>query len=149
MDEPTTSLSDREVDRLFRVIADLKSQGVGVIYISHRLEELPQIADRVTALRDGVLVGTRRMDDVSRADLIRMMVGRELSAVFPKTFVEPGDVILELEERRLPFCRRAQYQLERSGGRDSRASRAGRRGQDRAGAGFVRPDAGPNGQGPA
>jgi len=98
MDEPTASLSDKEVDRLFRVIAELKSHGVGVIYISHRLEELPQIADRVTALRDGVLVGTRQMNDVSRADLIRMMVGRELSAVFPKTFVEPGDLVLELEE---------------------------------------------------
>ena len=98
MDEPTASLSDKEVARLFRVIADLKSQGVGIIYISHRLEELPQIADRVTALRDGVWVGTRRMDDVARGDLIRMMVGRELSAVFPKTFVEPGELILELED---------------------------------------------------
>ena len=96
MDEPTASLSDKEVDRLFRVIGDLKSHGVGIIYISHRLEELPQIADRVTALRDGVLVGTRRMDEVSRGDLIRMMVGRELSAVFPKTFVEPGEVVLEV-----------------------------------------------------
>jgi rhamnose transport system ATP-binding protein len=97
MDEPTASLSDKEVDRLFRVIADLKSQGVGIIYISHRLEELQEIADRVTALRDGVLVGTRRMNDVSRGDLIRMMVGRELSAVFPKTFVEAGELVLELE----------------------------------------------------
>ena len=75
MDEPTASLSEHEVERLFRVIGDLKAQGVGIIYISHRLEELPQIADRVTALRDGVLVGTNRMKDVSRTDLIRMMVG--------------------------------------------------------------------------
>ena len=96
MDEPTASLSDKEVDRLFRVIGDLKSHDVGIIYISHRLEELPQIADRVTALRDGVLVGTRRMAEVSRGDLIRMMVGRELSAVFPKTVVEPGAVVLEV-----------------------------------------------------
>ncbi len=96
MDEPTASLSDKEVDQLFRVIGDLKAHGVGIIYISHRLEELPQIADRVTALRDGVLVGTRRMQEVSRGDLIRMMVGRELAAVFPKTFVEPGDVVLEI-----------------------------------------------------
>ena len=96
MDEPTASLSDKEVDQLFRVIGDLKAHGVGIIYISHRLEELPQIADRVTALRDGVLVGTRGMREVSRGDLIRMMVGRELSAVFPKTFVEPGDVVLEI-----------------------------------------------------
>ena len=64
MDEPTASLSDTEVENLFRVIRELKGQGVGIIYISHRLEELPQIADRVTALRDGVLVGTRPMDEV-------------------------------------------------------------------------------------
>ena len=96
MDEPTASLSDKEVDRLFRVIVELKSHAVGIIYISHRLEELPQIADRVTALRDGVLVGTRPMADVSRGELIRMMVGRELSAVFPKTFVEPGRPVLEV-----------------------------------------------------
>jgi rhamnose transport system ATP-binding protein len=95
MDEPTASLSDQEVDRLFRVIGDLKAQGVGIIYISHRLEELPQIADRVTALRDGHLVGTRRMAETSRGELIRMMVGRELSAVFPKSHAEPGDVVLE------------------------------------------------------
>ena len=95
MDEPTASLSDQEVDQLFRVIAELKGQGVGVIYISHRLEELPLVAERVTALRDGVLVGTRRMAEVSRTELIRMMVGRELSAVFPKTTAEFGSVLLE------------------------------------------------------
>jgi ribose/xylose/arabinose/galactoside ABC-type transport system permease subunit/ABC-type multidrug transport system ATPase subunit len=95
MDEPTASLSDQEVERLFRVIGELRARGVGIIYISHRLEELPRIADRVTALRDGVLAGTRRMSEVSRADLIRMMVGRELSAVFPKVAAEPGDLVLE------------------------------------------------------
>ncbi len=96
MDEPTASLGDQEVDNLFRVIRELKGQGVGIIYISHRLEELPRVADRVTALRDGTLVGTRGMSEVNRGDLIRMMVGRELSAVFPKTFVERGDVVLEV-----------------------------------------------------
>ena len=96
MDEPTASLSDQEVDNLFRVIRELKGQGVGIIYISHRLEELPQVADRVTALRDGVLVGTRPMAEVSRGELIRMMVGRELSAVFPKLPAEPGAVVLEV-----------------------------------------------------
>ncbi len=95
MDEPTASLSDQEVERLFRVIHDLKDHGNGIIYISHRLEELPQIADRVTTLRDGVLIGTRRMGEVSRAVLIRMMVGRELSAVFPKTAARLGDTVLE------------------------------------------------------
>jgi rhamnose transport system ATP-binding protein len=96
MDEPTASLSDTEVEHLFRVIRELKRDGVGVVYISHRLEELPEVADRVTALRDGVLVGTRPMAEVTRAELIRMMVGRDLSAVFPKVEVEPGDVVLEL-----------------------------------------------------
>jgi len=96
LDEPSASLSDKEVDNLFRVIRELKAQGVGMIYISHRLEELPQIADRVTALRDGVLVGTRQMSEVTRADLIRLMVGRELSAVFPKTAVPLGDVVLDV-----------------------------------------------------
>ena len=97
MDEPTASLTDQEVDRLFRVVHDLKSQGVGIIYISHRLEELPRVADRVTALRDGSLVGTRPMDEVDRAELIRMMVGRELSAVFPKVQIAPGEVVLEVK----------------------------------------------------
>jgi rhamnose transport system ATP-binding protein len=96
MDEPTASLSDNEVEDLFRVIRELKGHGVGIIYISHRLEELPQVADRVTALRDGALVGTRRMGEVNRAELIRMMVGRELSAVFPKAEVAPGAVVLEV-----------------------------------------------------
>ncbi len=97
MDEPTASLSDQEVERLFRVIGELKARGVGIIYISHRLEELPRIADRVTALRDGSLVGTRAMADVTRGELIRMMVGRELAAVFPKVAAEPGGAVLEIE----------------------------------------------------
>jgi rhamnose transport system ATP-binding protein len=96
MDEPTASLSDQEVDRLFRIIGDLKDQGAGIIYISHRLEELPRIADRVTVLRDGVVIGSRRMGEVSRAELIRMMVGRELSAVFPKSAVPLGETILDI-----------------------------------------------------
>ncbi len=97
MDEPTASLSDQEVDHLFRVIRELKGHGVGIIYISHRLEELPQVADRVTALRDGMIAGTRLMNEVQRGELIRMMVGRELSAVFPKATVPIGDVLLETQ----------------------------------------------------
>jgi len=95
MDEPTASLSGREVENLFRVVRDLKARDVGVVYVSHRLDELPLIADRVTALRDGALVGTRPMAGTTRADLIRMMVGRELSAVFPKAEVPVGNVVLE------------------------------------------------------
>jgi rhamnose transport system ATP-binding protein len=96
MDEPTASLSDREVENLFRVIGELKARGVGVIYISHRLDELPRIADRVTALRDGCLVGTQPMKTTTRAELIRMMVGREFAVVFPKVSVPVGQVLLEV-----------------------------------------------------
>ena len=96
LDEPTASLTDREVDRLFRVVADMKARGVGLLYISHRLEELPRVADRLSALRDGAMVGTRRMDEVDRGALIRMMVGRDLASVFPKVEVEPGPVALRV-----------------------------------------------------
>lgn len=95
LDEPTASLGDREVENLFRLLRDLRAQGVGMIYISHRLEELAKIADRVTVLRDGKLVATMPMAEANRPDLIRLMVGRELAAVFPKLSVELGDVILE------------------------------------------------------
>src|SRR5439155_12354940 len=91
MDEPTASLSDTEVENLFRVIRELRGQGVGIVYISHRLEELPRVADRVTALRDGEVAGTRLVGEVTRADLIRSMVGRELSAVFPHHPATLGD----------------------------------------------------------
>jgi rhamnose transport system ATP-binding protein len=97
MDEPSASLTDTEVENLFRVARELKSHGVGIIYISHRLEELPKVADRVTALRDGSLVGTRSMGEVDRGALIRMMVGRELSSVFPKIDVPKGEVVLDVK----------------------------------------------------
>jgi rhamnose transport system ATP-binding protein len=96
MDEPTASLSEEDTQNLFNVIRRLRSRGVGVIYISHRLEELPLIADRVTVLRDGATIDTRSMAEVSRQELIRLMVGRELSAVFPKRAVELGETVLEL-----------------------------------------------------
>lgn len=96
MDEPTASLTDREVDGLFRVIRTLRSEGVGIIYISHRLEEIAAIADIVTVLRDGKTIGTRTMAELDRSDLIRMMVGRELSAVFPKRTITLGEVVCDV-----------------------------------------------------
>ena len=98
MDEPTASLSEEETQNLFRVIRELRAQGVGIIYISHRLDELPVIADRVTVLRDGRTIETREMTEVDRHELIRLMVGRELAAVFPKKSVELGETVLELRE---------------------------------------------------
>jgi rhamnose transport system ATP-binding protein len=98
MDEPTASLSDREVERLFEVVARLRTAGAGIIYISHRLEEIATIADRITVLRDGETVATQDARDVTRADLIRMMVGRELDAVFPKRQVALGDTALSVRD---------------------------------------------------
>ena len=96
MDEPTASLSDREVARLFDVIGRLRSQGAGIIYISHRLEEVFAIADRVTVLRDGQTAGTHQRAALTRPALVGMMIGRELSAIFPKRSGAPTDVALEL-----------------------------------------------------
>jgi ABC-type sugar transport system ATPase subunit len=98
MDEPTSSLTEREVASLFQVIARLRSEGVGVIYISHRLEEIATVADRVTVLRDGETIATRRMDEVDRAELIRMMVGRELGSIFSKREITLGEIVLEVHD---------------------------------------------------
>jgi ribose transport system ATP-binding protein len=83
MDEPTAALTDRETDALFALIAGLKAQGVAFVYISHRLEELPRIADRITVLRDGKAIETRAAADLPRDELIRLMVGRPLESHFP------------------------------------------------------------------
>ncbi len=96
LDEPTASLSEDDTNNLFRVIRGLREHGVGMIYISHRLEELPVIADRVTVLRDGQTIDTRVVKEVSRDEMIRLMVGRELSQIFPKKDVPIGKVALEL-----------------------------------------------------
>ena len=98
MDEPTASLAETEVQNLYRVIEGLRDSGVGIIYISHRLEELSVIADRVTVLRDGEAIATRPMRELTVRELISLMVGRELAAVFPKRAVPLGDVVLELRD---------------------------------------------------
>src|ERR1700722_4899217 len=96
LDEPTASLTGREVERLFQVIATVRAEGAGVVYISHRLEEVAAIADRVTVLRDGQTIATCDAKSLSHAQLIRMMVGREIEAIFPKRAVPIGDVALEI-----------------------------------------------------
>jgi rhamnose transport system ATP-binding protein len=95
LDEPTSSLTQPEVEALFRIITTLRAEGVGIVYISHRLEEIATIADRVTVLRDGQSIATRAMAEVDRGELIRLMVGREISAIFPKRVVPIGEVVLE------------------------------------------------------
>jgi rhamnose transport system ATP-binding protein len=96
LDEPTASLSAEDTRNLFNVLRQLREKGVGMIYITHRLDELPAIADRVTVLRDGCTVGTYAIADVRRERLIQLMVGRELSAVFPKREAAPAETVLEL-----------------------------------------------------
>ncbi len=95
LDEPTASLTEREAERLFRVVADLRKSGAGIVYISHRLDEILEIGDRVTVLRDGRNIATCSMAEVDRNKLIQFMVGREVSAVFPKRTVPIGEPVLE------------------------------------------------------
>jgi rhamnose transport system ATP-binding protein len=104
MDEPTASLTPKEQHLLFAVVRDLRASGVGVIYISHRLEEIFQLADRVTVLRDGESVGTNKVDEINEASLIRMMVGREVSAIYPPAESEPGEVVLALKQISCAAC---------------------------------------------
>ena len=84
MDEPSAALSPREVEGLFRIIRELKSQGIGIVYVSHRLVEIFEVCDSVTVLRDGGLVGSKPIDKLTRDSLIEMMVGRKLENEFPK-----------------------------------------------------------------
>jgi rhamnose transport system ATP-binding protein len=96
MDEPTASLTQKEQHLLFAVVRDLRQAGVGVIYISHRLEEIFALADRVTVLRDGESVGTHDVGTMNEASLIRLMVGREMTQIYPPSEASPGEVALSL-----------------------------------------------------
>jgi len=96
LDEPSATLSDPEVERLFTVMRGLRARGLGIVYISHRLEEIFAVADRVTVLRDGRTVATSPVAGLDRAQLIRWMVGRELTEEFPPRAPAPGDAVLEV-----------------------------------------------------
>jgi erythritol transport system ATP-binding protein len=102
MDEPTSALSNTEVEVLFRVINELKSRGVSIVYISHKLDELLQIGDYVTVLRDGKLVQTARAADISVPWIIEKMVGKNPAALFARTAHEAGDVLMKVEDLTLP-----------------------------------------------
>ncbi|MGL4252640.1 MAG: sugar ABC transporter ATP-binding protein [Fusobacteriaceae bacterium] len=97
LDEPSTSLSDEDVKKLFEVMKTLKKEGVGQIYISHRFKEIFEICDRATILRDGTYVGTVNMKETSKEQMIKMMVGREISNLFPKENTQIGEVVLQGE----------------------------------------------------
>ena len=100
MDEPTSSLSSHEAENLFRVIRDLRSRGVSLIYVSHRLGEVKALADRVTVLRDGENAGDLAREEIEHGRMVKLMVGRELSQFYPHVPRTPGPVVLEVDRMR-------------------------------------------------
>jgi inositol transport system ATP-binding protein len=96
MDEPTSAITEKEVNHLFKIIRSLKKEGVSIIYITHKMEELAQITDEVTVLRDGKYIGTKSTREMTKDQLIEMMVGRELTQIFDKKPTEIKDVILSV-----------------------------------------------------
>ena len=113
MDEPTSALSPSEIDRLSILIRRLQERGVGIVYISHKLEEIIAIANRVTVLRDGECIGTEQTTDMSEERLISMMVGRELTEIFPKTHTAKGGVVLEVDKLTTASVSEVSFQVRR------------------------------------
>lgn len=97
MDEPTSAISDKEVTTLFSIIRDLKNKGVAIIYISHKMDEIYEIADTITVLRDGQYIGTQNVTDLDRKALIAMMVGREIETLYPESLTAKGKAVLSVQ----------------------------------------------------
>src|SRR5258708_4629871 len=106
MDEPTSALTERDAEHLFAIIRELKAQGKGILYITHKMDELLEIADEVSVLRDGKHIGTDSPRNLSREQIIHMMVGRELARIFPGEPTSPGPVVLSARDLTLEqqFC---------------------------------------------
>jgi ribose transport system ATP-binding protein len=102
MDEPTSSLTSGESEKLFEIIAELKRNGIAIVYISHRMEEILRITDRVTVMRDGKYVGDIQTKTATHDSIISMMIGRELSTLFPKRIGLPGEPVLKVTGLRVP-----------------------------------------------
>jgi len=114
MDEPTAALSDHEVAALFRAIARLKARGVAIVYTTHKMDEVFRLADRISVLRDGRLVGTAPASDLSPAKLISLMVGREMADVFPTRSLPTEEILLEVSGlTREPAYRDVSFQVRR------------------------------------
>ena len=112
-DEPTASLSDSEIDSLFRIIRKLKAEGKVIIYVSHRMAEIRQIADRVAIFKDGWFVGDSPMDAITDKELVKKMVGRDLGDIFSglNRNTAIGDVVLEVKNLSSPFLKDASFQV--------------------------------------
>jgi methyl-galactoside transport system ATP-binding protein len=116
LDEPTSSLTENEVEHLFRIIKKLTAQGVGIIYISHKMDEILRISDEVTIMRDGQWVATRDASALTTEEIIRLMVNREMSQRFPEKKNQPGEVLMEVKNltgRYEPTCRDVSFDLHR------------------------------------
>lgn len=113
MDEPTSSLSDKEVDTLFESIQKLKAKGIGIIYISHRMSELEAIVDRVTVMRDGEYVGTKETATTSNDELIAMMVGRSLSHYYTRTFNAYEETVLSVKNMESDYVHQISFDLKK------------------------------------
>jgi len=112
LDEPTSSLSNREVESLFGVIDRLKAKGIGLVFIGHRLEEVMRVADRVTVLRDGHLIETREIKDVTPQIMVQLMVGRDVSNIYPKVDAEIGDVTVSVRGyTNMPFFKDVSFDV--------------------------------------
>lgn len=97
MDEPTSSLTEKEVEHLFKIIRKLKENGVGIIYISHKMEEIKEISDEITVLRDGKWISTNDVSKITTEQIISMMVGRDLTERFPKKDNETKELIVKIK----------------------------------------------------
>jgi ABC-type sugar transport system ATPase subunit len=113
MDEPTSSLNEMETRRLFEFIADLKAKGVSILYISHKLEEVFEIADRVQVMRDGKNVGVRELAKTTSHELVSLMVGREIEEMYPKELTEIGDTVLEVKNLSCQVARNVSFKLRK------------------------------------
>ncbi|MDR2946370.1 MAG: ATP-binding cassette domain-containing protein [Candidatus Adiutrix sp.] len=116
LDEPTSSLTNEEVEHLFQIMTKLRNNGVGMIYISHKMEEILKISDEVTIMRDGQWIATEAAADLTTEKIIKMMVGRDLTNRFPPKINTPGEVLLEVKNltgRYQPTCRDVSFELRR------------------------------------
>ncbi len=111
MDEPTAALNDTEVDNLIKIIKHLAGQGIAIIYISHRIEELFLVSDKVEVLRDGKFIGVYETAKVTRGELVKLMVGREIAQMYPKKDIERGRKLLEVEDLNSEFVKDINFHV--------------------------------------
>jgi ABC-type sugar transport system ATPase subunit len=113
MDEPTSALSETEIEQLYGLIRDLASRGVSILYISHKLDEVFEISDKVQVMRDGKRVAYERIDEVSQEQMVEQMVGREIEDMYPKETAEIGDVVLEAKNIACQIARDVSFEVRK------------------------------------